>query len=81
MHPQPLVGDPPAKLLLDMCDGAMVPESGQREWGELLRRLGGEYRAIAALAHAHEEQCMQAMGVAEQDENVVVITEFEEDEP
>ena len=57
-----LVQPRPAEQLLEMCDSELVPESGQREWANTLRQLGGEYSVIAQLAHAHEAQCMQLMG-------------------
>ena len=57
-----LVQPRPAEQLLEMCDSELVPESGQREWANTLRQLGGEYGVIAQLAHAHEAQCMQLMG-------------------
>ena len=45
------------ELLHEICDAEMVPEAGQHVWGALLSGLGGEYRGIAALACAFEEQC------------------------
>jgi len=52
----------PAEQLHEMCDAEMVPDSGQRQWASTLRQFGGEYDAIAQLAHAHEAQCLQIMG-------------------
>lgn len=49
----------PIEQLHEMCDAEIVPESGRKAWAALLRQLGGEYVSVAALAHAHEEQCLQ----------------------
>jgi hypothetical protein len=39
-------------LLHTLLDAEIVPASGRRQWGALLRALGGEYAAIAELAPA-----------------------------
>ena len=39
-------------LLHELLDAEMVPASGRGQWAALLRALGGEYAAIAALAPA-----------------------------
>ena len=63
----------------EMCDAEMVSEYGQRAWGTLLAELGGEYASIACLAHAQEEQCLQAWASGEWEP--VLIGEWEDEGP
>ena len=58
----------------------MVPEYGQRAWGRLLRDLGGEYAAIACLAHAQEDQCLHAMASGEMEDSAFLVGEWEDGE-
>ena len=63
----------------ELIDGEMVGASGQRAWAAVLGELGGEYAAIAGLAHTLEDQVMHAISGDLPDDHEAEWEEEEED--
>jgi putative AlgH/UPF0301 family transcriptional regulator len=62
-----------------VLDEEIVPLAGQQEWARVVRALGGEYRSIATLAHAQEEQCAQLLEHEEEEDPLEEELTYEEE--
>lgn len=62
-----------------VLDDELVPLAGQHEWARVVRALGGEYRSIATLARAQEEQCAQMLEHGEEEDPLEEELTYEEE--